>query len=273
MFPTRPNACLSFFSCVALIAVIGCTETVESLSADPSVAIKTIQITPSSPNISVVQSNQYKAIATYLDGTTLDVTSTAAWASSVTAVAPSVPLGFLTCQAAGTSQISASMGAHAAMVSVTCAAPQIEDIKLEATPLVIRSNAPFQYHLLADYSNGTTTDVTASTVWTTDPLTANVNTDGLLNCNHPGAATISATFAGMNAQAPFTCVLHSITPEPGFAESAATFDGPFASWLNVKTVFGAKGDGVTDDTAALSGSALIPLPSLTTYYGFQTEII
>ena len=254
MYPTRPIACLSLFSCVALIASIGCTERAEPSSADTSESIEAIQITPSSPKISVVQSIQFKAIATYMDGTTLDVTSTAAWASSVTAVTPSVPLGFLTCRAAGTSQISASMGAHAAVISVTCAAPQIEDVKLEATPLVVRSNAPFQYHLLADYSDGTTTDVTASTVWTTDPLTANVNTDGLLNCNHPGAATISATFAGVNAQAPFTCVLHSITPEPGFAESAATFDGPFASWLNVKTVFGAKGDGVTDDTAALQAA-------------------
>src|SRR5580698_3758951 len=29
------------------------------------------------------------------------------------------------------------------------------------------------------------------------------------------------------------------------------FVGPFKSWLNVKTGFGAKGDGVTDDTNAL----------------------
>ena len=32
------------------------------------------------------------------------------------------------------------------------------------------------------------------------------------------------------------------------------FVGPFASWSNVKTTFGAKGDGVTDDTAALQNA-------------------
>src|SRR5947209_1255276 len=32
--------------------------------------------------------------------------------------------------------------------------------------------------------------------------------------------------------------------------SATTYD-PFSSWMNVKTTFGAIGDGVTDDTAAL----------------------
>jgi hypothetical protein len=254
MFPLRPIAYRAIFASIALLAFVGCTDTVEPLSANPSVNIKGIQITPSTSNLTLLQSAQLRAIASYADGTTLDVTSTAAWSSSVTAVTSSVEEGFLTCGAAGTSQISASIGEVVAATSVTCSAPQIKDVKLEATPLVIRSAAPFQYHLLADYSNGTTTDVTASTVWTTDPLTANVNTNGLLNCNHPGAATISATFAGMNAQAPFTCVLRSITPQPGFAESAATFDGPFASWLNVKTTFGAKGDGVTDDTAALQAA-------------------
>ena len=41
---------------------------------------------------------------------------------------------------------------------------------------------------------------------------------------------------------------------PTVSASAARteeFVGPFASWLNVKTFFGVKGDGVTDDTAAL----------------------
>jgi len=41
-----------------------------------------------------------------------------------------------------------------------------------------------------------------------------------------------------------------VIPAPGFYESAKRFDGPFRSWVNVKTIFGAKGDGINDDTAA-----------------------
>ena len=47
---------------------------------------------------------------------------------------------------------------------------------------------------------------------------------------------------------------------PGFAQTikyvqtGEEFSGPFASWKNVKTVFGAKGDGVTDDAPAINAA-------------------
>jgi hypothetical protein len=236
------------------MALLGCADIVKTLSVTPAVEVKTIQITPSTSNLKVLQSEQLRAIASYSDGTTLDITSTAKWTSSQPAVVPSAPLGLPTCATAGTTQISASAGSAIATMTMTCTAPQLEGIKLEASPLVIRSASPFQYHLLADYSDGTTTDVTTDAMWVTDSATANVTAVGVLNCNNPGATQIVVTYSGMTAQAPFTCILRSITPAPGFTESAATFDGPFASWINVKTVFGAKGDGVTDDTLAFQSA-------------------
>ena len=38
---------------------------------------------------------------------------------------------------------------------------------------------------------------------------------------------------------------------PGLADE---FVGPFPSWANVKTMYNAKGDGITDDTAALQAA-------------------
>lgn len=39
-----------------------------------------------------------------------------------------------------------------------------------------------------------------------------------------------------------------------FVEQSADFAGPFASWLNVKTQYGAKGNGISDDTVALQAA-------------------
>jgi pectate lyase-like protein len=254
MLPPVSTIFRSLIATIVLFASFGCAEQAEVLPNSQTVDIKAIAITPSSPNVPVLGSAQLHAIASYADGSTADITSTAAWASSAAAVAPLGTQGLLTCKTAGSSNISASAGGVAATAPLTCSVPPIIDVKIKATPLVIRSNSPFEYQLLADYSDGTTTDVTASATWATDPSIASVTSDGLLNCNNPGETTISGTFSGMTVQAPFTCVLRSITPRPGFVESAKTFDGPFTSWTNVKTAFGAKGDGVTDDTAALQAA-------------------
>jgi hypothetical protein len=264
----------SFIATIVLFASVGCSEQSELLPSVKPAVIKAIAINPPSPNVPVLGNAQFHAIASYTDGSTADITSTAVWASSVDAVAPFEGQGLLTCKKAGSSDISASAGGVATAAPLTCSAPQIIDVRLEATPLVIRSNSPFQYQLLADYSDGTATDVTASAAWATDPSIANVNSIGLVNCNNPGETTISGSFSGMTAQASFTCVLRSITPRPGFVESAKTFDGPFASWINVKTAFGAKGDGVTDDTAALQAAltSLVQHPAVL-WIPFGTYVI
>ena len=48
---------------------------------------------------------------------------------------------------------------------------------------------------------------------------------------------------------------------PKFGPADEEFVGPFSSWVNAKTDFGAKGDGVTDDTKALQ-AAINALPDL-----------
>ena len=239
---------------MAAVASAGCGMQVEKLSESVQPAITALSITPQSPSILIKQTTQLKAVASYANGSTTDITSTAEWTSSAPAVAPVDGQGLLTCQSAGSSLVSALSGGVTAGTSLTCSTPQITDIHLSSMTTVIRSESPYQYQMLADYFNGVTTDVSANTSWVTDPSIASISANGLVHCNHPGDTTVSGTYSGMTAQSSFTCVLHSITPNPEFVESAKTFDGPFASWTDVKAVFGAKGDGVTDDTAALQAA-------------------
>ena len=251
---SRYSSIWIFIAGVGVVASAGCGMQVEKVSESEQPAITGISITPQFPSILTKQTAQLKAVASYANGSTTDITSTAGWTSSAPAVATVDGQGLLTCQGAGSSLVSALSGGVTAGTSLTCSTPQITDIYLSSTPTVVRSESPYLYHMMANWSDLSTTDVSANTSWVTDPSIASISANGLVLCNHPGDTTVSGTFSGMTAQSSFSCVLHSITPNPGFVESAKTFDGPFASWTDVKAVFGAKGDGVTDDTAALQAA-------------------
>jgi len=96
--------------------------------------------------------------------------------------------------------------------------------------------------------------VSSNVSWAGSSSVAYISPAGTAFCNTPGDVTISAQLDSQVASASFNCVLKRVTPPAGFAEHAQQFDGPFASWINVKVAFGAKGDGLTDDTKALQSA-------------------
>ena len=96
-----------------------------------------------------------------------------------------------------------------------------------------------------------TQDVTSHTKWSAGSSVASVSPDGSVSCLRPGATTLTAFYPPFTRTANVSCSLSSWTTPSYFTEQSDEFVGPFASWTNVQKAFGAVGDGVTDDTAAI----------------------
>ena len=113
------------------------------------------------------------------------------------------------------------------------------------------TNFPVQLHASVSYSDGSTNQSGSGLSWSADGA-GTVTDSGLFVCTGLGDASVSAHLAKLVATAPTSCLNSPMPQRSGvFIEQSADFAGPFASWLNVKTVYGAAGDGSSDDTAAL----------------------
>lgn len=240
MFVQYRQFVFSFFLCL-LMAPIGCGR-------GGSLPVATL--TPSTSRLNVNQSMQMHLAFKDMEPDARDLASSAIW--SVSGHTGSVHNGIVTCQQVGTFDVYAALGPAVAGAKITCIPLRvITAIRFAGVPNFVRSEDPPVIRVLADYSDGTIEDVTSAATWTSETPTAYIEAPGHVFCNTAGDATISAQLGSQVTHATFNCILKRIAPPAGFTESEQEFYGPFPSWINVKTIFGVKGDGITDDTEAI----------------------
>ena len=244
----KPHCLLLSLVAALLMSCAGCGRVVTtgSQAANPLLSLQ-----PSTPSLQTGQPTQLQAILTTEDGSTEDVTTTASWKTSAPGLV--VLKGAATCSQAGTYTVTAGTVSLIASTTVTCvsiaALKPVSSIQFVNPPSQLTSKSPSLLSVQATYADGTTSDVTSKVLWKTDGV-AHVTGQGIAYCNTGGISTISATLNSSTSSIQLPCFLKQIAPKAGFAEHAVRFDGPFASWLDLRS-FGAVGDGVADDTNAV----------------------
>lgn len=127
-------------------------------------------------------------------------------------------------------------------------------LTVAALPPISMTNSPKQLLATVAYSNGSSGDASNIVSWSASGA-GTVTTSGLFFCTGLGTASVSANTIGLTATTQTSCLDAPMPTQKGvFIEHASDFAGPFPSWLNVKTAYGAKGDGASDDTAALQAA-------------------
>ncbi|WP_052339822.1 Ig-like domain-containing protein [Gorillibacterium massiliense] len=143
--------------------------------------------------MSVNDKNTPTLKATYIDGSTEDVTSKATWTSSNQTVAIASK-GTITAYKAGTATISATYGGKTVTITVSVDVPT--KIITTAKEINIQINNTYYADVIAVFADGSEKAVSESATWTSDdPSIVTVNSKGVLTGVAYGTATVTAAYA------------------------------------------------------------------------------
>jgi Bacterial Ig-like domain (group 2) len=181
------------------------------------IALASINVAPSAPQVAAGGAKQLTAIGTYTDGSTKDLTPTATWVSSAPSVA-TVSAGLVSCSATATLSGSATISATGATATgttsgsttVTCLAPVLTSITIAPTQLTLPTGGTAQLSATGNYSSGPAQPLTNTVQWSSSVSSvATVSATGLVTCNAGatmnGSATITATSGSISASIGVTC--------------------------------------------------------------------
>ena len=181
------------------------------------IALASINVTPPAPQVAAGGTAQLKAIGTYTDGSTKDLTGTATWVSSAPGVA-TVSAGLVSCSAnatlSGSATISATgptaTGTTTGSTTVTCLAPVLQSITIAPAQLTLPTGGTAQLAATGNFSSGPAQPLTSAVQWSSSVSSvATVSAAGLVTCNAGatmnGSATITATSGSVSASIGVTC--------------------------------------------------------------------
>jgi trimeric autotransporter adhesin len=177
--------------------------------------LTSLSVSPANTSIPKGTNQQFNVIATFSDGSTTDVTTHAAWASSNPPVAriSSVPgtLGLGTAVSAGNATITATYTGMSGLTALTVTPPAPTSVAISPASPLVPLGGTLQLKATAQLTDGTSSDVTTSANWSSSngsvaTVSNTSGRQGLVTGIFGGTATITATFGNLSASAPTTVV-------------------------------------------------------------------
>lgn len=162
-----------------------------------------IAVTPANASIPLGETLQYTATGTYNNGTTANLTNTATWNASGAATISTGGLAKGVTE--GTSTISANVGTVAGTAILTVTAPVVTSIVVTPANPSIAVGATQQFTATANYSNGSSSNVTDVATWSSLVTgVAQIGETGIADALGLGQTTIQAAYAGIDGSTGLT---------------------------------------------------------------------
>jgi trimeric autotransporter adhesin len=194
----------------AVTLVLASLLTACSSSSSPH--LTSIQVTPASPSIAAGLTQQFMATGMYSDNSTQNLTTTATWSSSNTAVATINSGGLATTIAAGGPiTISAAQNGVTGSAMLQVTAPTLTSIAVTPASATIPVGTFQQFTATGTYTDGSTQNLTATATWSSLTSTvASIAAGGLATAAAIGSTTITATSGSVNGSTPLSVAANSL---------------------------------------------------------------
>jgi trimeric autotransporter adhesin len=175
-------------------------------------ALVSITVAPANASIALGTTQQFTATGSFTDGSTMDLTATAAWSSDTLATATINNAGLVSSAGSGTANITAASGAISGSAALTVTPAVLVSMAISPVSASIALGTPQTFTALGTYSDGTTQDVTQSGYWTSSnaavaTISDSAPTQGLASTVGAGSTSISVSVGTVNASA-----LLAVTP-------------------------------------------------------------
>lgn len=224
-----------------------------TLTVNPAVLTSIAVTSPGGLTVAAGSTLALVATGTYSDTSTAVITNAVSWSSSNPAFASVATNGTLTSYVPGAVTITASLDNIPGTLAITVGAATVSSVTVDPVGAVIAKGTTRQFRAIANYTDGTKVDVTASATWTSDSALAtvsNTGTKGIVtgvnkgapNPNItatynavPGSVSVIITDATLNSIAvtPTTSVAAGKTQQ--FTATGSYSDASFANITNMVT--------------------------------------
>jgi uncharacterized protein YjdB len=185
------------------------TATLGSVAGSTSVtvtapSITSISVTPDDMTLAIGVGQQYIASAIYSDGSIQDLVTGVTWTSSNTSVATIDGNGLATTLAAGSTNITATVGTFTDSSVITVVAAHLQSITLTPTSVTMAAGTQQQFTASGNFDDGST-QVLTSALWASSAVSVlTVDANGLGIAVGPGTSTVSVTSGTVSASTSVT---------------------------------------------------------------------
>lgn len=166
-----------------------------------SAALQAVTVTPSVARVAAGYQVRFTATGAYSDGGTYDMTRSAGWFSSDTAVATVVAIGPYAGTATGlipgTVTITATLDGLAGTATLTVGSAKLVSVAVTPAPFTVAVAGPQQLRATGTFSDASTADITRQCVWSSSSKpVAVVSRAGVVTGVSAGQVTITAKRSG-----------------------------------------------------------------------------